>query len=161
MAAFDAGILPYYCEDFLVYLESILGKSKNTVNEYYYDLLLFFRYMKVRNGTAPQGAAFSEIPIADFSAEDLSKIRLSDLYSFLNYMNTKGRISPRRGRVRSHVFALFSNMHGARRISFRKTRPPSWNPRSLRKSSRNIWSWKKALRFWMRSMAIKRSAITV
>ena len=71
LAAFDAGILPYYCEDFLVYLESILGKSKNTVNEYYYDLLLFFRYMKVKNGMAPQGAAFSEIPIADFSVEDL------------------------------------------------------------------------------------------
>ena len=95
MAAFDAGILPYYCEDFLVYLESILGKSKNTVNEYYYDLLLFFRYMKVRNGTAPQGAAFSEIPIADFSAEDLSKIRLSDLYSFLNYMNNERKDQPR------------------------------------------------------------------
>ena len=94
LAAFDAGILPYYCEDFLVYLESILGKSKNTVNEYYYDLLLFFRYMKVRNGTAPQGAAFSEIPIADFSAEDLSKIRLSDLYSFLNYMNNERKDQP-------------------------------------------------------------------
>ena len=46
MAVFEYGILPYYADDFLVYLEAISGKSRNTVNEYFYDLLMFFRYMK-------------------------------------------------------------------------------------------------------------------
>ena len=89
MAVFESGVLPCYAEDFLVYLESILGKSKNTVNEYYYDLLMFFRFMKIKNGSVPKDSEFTEISVSDFSEEELSKIRLSDLYSFLNYMNNE------------------------------------------------------------------------
>lgn len=32
--------------DFLVYLTAIKGKSKRTREEYEYDLLLFFRFLK-------------------------------------------------------------------------------------------------------------------
>ena len=38
--------LPYFCEDFLTYMETILGKSKNTVHEYRYDLVMFLRFLK-------------------------------------------------------------------------------------------------------------------
>ena len=37
--------LPDFCEDFLIYMEAIAGKSKNTVKEYRYDLLLFFGFI--------------------------------------------------------------------------------------------------------------------
>ncbi len=94
MAVFESGVLPYYAEDFLVYLESILGKSKNTVNEYYYDLLMFFRFMKRKSGAAAPDAALSAVGVCDFSAEDLAKIRLSDLYSFLNYINNERNDQP-------------------------------------------------------------------
>ena len=94
MAIFEAGVLPYYAEDFLVYLESILGKSKNTINEYYYDLLMFFRYMKIKNAAVPRSTEFGGISVADFSVEDLKKIRLSDLFSFLNYMNNERNDQP-------------------------------------------------------------------
>ncbi len=94
MAVFESGVLPCYAEDFLVYLESILGKSKNTVNEYYYDLLMFFRFMKIKNGSVPKDSEFTEISVSDFSEEELSKIRLSDLYSFLNYMNNERNDQP-------------------------------------------------------------------
>ena len=36
-------------KDFITYLEVIKGKSKNTVNAYYYDLRLFYRYIKIKN----------------------------------------------------------------------------------------------------------------
>ncbi|MFR1519136.1 MAG: tyrosine recombinase XerC [Clostridia bacterium] len=94
MAAFESGVLPYYAEDFLVYLESILGKSINTVNEYYYDLLMFFRYMKLKSSGASRDSDLSEITVSDFSVEALSRIRLSDLYSFLNYMNNERNDQP-------------------------------------------------------------------
>ena len=38
-------ILPYFAEDFLVYMEDIRGKSQKTVDEYVYDLNLFFNFM--------------------------------------------------------------------------------------------------------------------
>ena len=94
MADFESGVLPAYAEDFLIYLESILGKSRNTINEYYYDLLLFFRFLKVKSGAAPRDAEFHSIAVSDFTADDLSKIKLSDLYAFLNYMNNERKDQP-------------------------------------------------------------------
>jgi len=87
LADFQYGILPYYADDFLVYLEAISGKSKNTINEYYYDLLMFFRFMKTKKNSALKKEDFQNICVSDFSVQELSEIRLSDLYSFLNYMN--------------------------------------------------------------------------
>ncbi len=89
MAIFEYGILPYYADDFLVYLESILGKSKNTINEYYYDLLMFFRFMKQKKNPSLRKDEFQNIAVNDFSVLELSEIKLSDLYSFLNYMNNE------------------------------------------------------------------------
>ncbi|MBE7058634.1 MAG: tyrosine recombinase XerC [Ruminococcaceae bacterium] len=87
LADFQYGILPYYADDFLVYLEAISGKSKNTINEYYYDLLMFFRFMKTKKNPSLRKEEFQNICVNDYSVQDLSEIRLSDLYSFLNYMN--------------------------------------------------------------------------
>lgn len=89
MAVFEYGILPYFADDFLVYLEAILGKSKNTINEYYYDLLMFFRFIKQKKNPSLKKEEFQNITVNDFSVEELSTIKLSDLYAFLNYMNSE------------------------------------------------------------------------
>ena len=94
MAIFEYGILPSYADDFLVYLESILGKSKNTVNEYYYDLLMFFRFMKQKKNPVLRKEDFQAIQVSDFSVSELAEIRLSDLYAFLNYMNNERNDQP-------------------------------------------------------------------
>ena len=39
--------LPEYCRDFLSYLETIQNRSVQTVNEYYYDLRMFLRFVKI------------------------------------------------------------------------------------------------------------------
>ena len=36
---------PPIIRDYLVYLETIMGRSPRTVNEYYLDLRTFFRYI--------------------------------------------------------------------------------------------------------------------
>lgn len=89
MAVFEYGILPYFADDFLIYLESILGKSKNTINEYYYDLLMFFRFIKQKKNPVLKKEDFQNITVNDFTVDELSTIKLSDLYAFLNYMNSE------------------------------------------------------------------------
>ena len=37
---------PEILKSFLIYIESIQGKSHNTAQEYFYDLRTFFRYLK-------------------------------------------------------------------------------------------------------------------
>ena len=70
--------LPDFCEDFLIYMEAIAGKSKNTVKEYRYDLLLFFGFLSAKKGLDnPE----------HFTVEMLNQIALTDLYAFLNYIN--------------------------------------------------------------------------
>ena len=74
--------------DFLTYLEVIKGKSTNTVNAYYYDLRLFYRYVKIKNSS--NKISFDEInnvEISDVPFEWIKKIRLTDLYDFMNYVN--------------------------------------------------------------------------
>ena len=70
--------LPSYVDDFLIYMESISGKSLNTIKEYRYDLSMFFRFMSEKKGL--------EKP-EDFTVSMLDDIKLTDLYSFLNYTN--------------------------------------------------------------------------
>lgn len=94
MSLNTAGALPYYGEDFLVYMETIRGKSGNTIKEYQYDLLMFFRFMKQHRRTAPEGVPFEEIPASNFSLAELQSITLSDLYSFLNYVNSDRHAKP-------------------------------------------------------------------
>ncbi len=87
MAVYDSGVLPPFAEEFLIYMESIRGKSQNTIHEYYYDLLLFFRFLTQRRRLVPASVLFEEIVVRDFPPAELRSITLTDLYAFLNYMN--------------------------------------------------------------------------
>ncbi len=86
-------MLPYFAEDFMVYMETIKGKSGNTTKEYRYDLLMFFRFMKQRR-RQDGGVPFDEISVSDYSLSDLRGITLSDLYAFLNYVNSDRKAKP-------------------------------------------------------------------
>ena len=55
---------PPVLRDYLVYLETILGRSPNTVNEYYLDLRTFFRFLLQKRGlVSPPELDFDAIPI--------------------------------------------------------------------------------------------------
>ncbi len=71
--------------DFLTYNETIKGKSDKTVYEYYRDLTLFFRYLKLQRGLVPDGTEFSDIITNDMDAELLRSVTISDLYGFIVY----------------------------------------------------------------------------
>ncbi len=75
---------PRILADFLNYMETIKGKSRNTVKEYFYDLRLFFRYLKYSRN--PSGASdFESIDISDVTVDDIKTVTLSDLYSYMSF----------------------------------------------------------------------------
>lgn len=74
-------------KDFLTYLEVIKGKSPNTVNAYYYDLKLFYRYIKYKNSKKIKLDKIDSLTISDVPFEQIKAVRLSDLYEFMNYVN--------------------------------------------------------------------------
>jgi len=86
LSKYETGVLPCYAEDFLIYMETILNKSPNTIHEYFYDLQIFFRFMSIRKKLVSENAIFDEILIHDFPVDILSTITLTDLYSYLNYV---------------------------------------------------------------------------
>ena len=75
---------PFYLRDFITYMETIKGKSSNTVDEYFFDLRTFLRYMLVLKGKA-QIENFDEIPIKDIPVSFIEEIALHDLYEYLSY----------------------------------------------------------------------------
>ena len=76
---------PEFINSFLDYSITILNKSPNSVKEYNYDLAMFFKYMKIHfNLTAEHD--YEKIIINDFSIEDLKKITLDDIHSFVSYL---------------------------------------------------------------------------
>lgn len=79
--------VPHIVKDFLNYMETIKGKSKNTVQEYYYDLRLFFRFMKIHKGLSEEKCEFDKIDVSDVDIDLIKQINLSDLYSFMSFLS--------------------------------------------------------------------------
>lgn len=65
------------------YLETMKGSSKNTIISYSRDLMLMFKFLKVKKGQVKKGTDFSEIKVNDIDDDYLRKITLDDMYSFL------------------------------------------------------------------------------
>lgn len=80
-------IYPANMIDFLNYLETIKGKSINTINGYAIDLTLFFRFLKVYKGVITDtNLEFAEIPINEIDNNFIRSIKLTDIYAFLSYV---------------------------------------------------------------------------
>lgn len=77
--------LPDELHDFLTYLETIKGKSSNTIAGYTHDLVMFFRFLSIYKGYCGKNTDFYEVDISGFKADMIRKIRLSDLYAYLSF----------------------------------------------------------------------------
>ena len=83
----EESIYPDSLTDFLNYLETIKGKSPNTIEGYSIDLTMFFRFMKVYKGLIRDTSLeFHEIPINDITSEFIRTIKLTDMYAFLSFV---------------------------------------------------------------------------
>lgn len=75
---------PQILNDFLAYMHTVRGKSPKTVQEYYLDLRMFFRFIKQARGLE-QDIPFDDISILDVDIDFIKTITLSDAYDFLMY----------------------------------------------------------------------------
>ena len=78
--------LPQSIVDFLNYLETIKGKSPNTIKGYEIDLSMFFKVLKIYKGLVTDPSLeFHEIDIKDIDNTFIRNIKLTDIYAFLSF----------------------------------------------------------------------------
>ena len=77
---------PQILRDFLTYHETIKGQSQLTISEYYLDLRMFLRFIKLMRNDMPIHTRLDDIDIRDIDVPFLAKIRTSDIFDFLSYL---------------------------------------------------------------------------
>ncbi len=102
---------------FLIYIESIQGKSAKTADEYFYDIRTFYRFLNLyRGNTDSEIEDFEQIPIDNISVEMLRAVDLKTLYEYMNFLNrTRGNSAVSRSRkissLRSYYKYLSTKIH--------------------------------------------------
>ena len=79
---------PVILRDFLTYHETIKGQSQLTISEYYLDLRMFLRFMKLMRGEMPINTPLEVISIKDVDLDFVQKITTSDIFDFLYILQT-------------------------------------------------------------------------
>lgn len=77
---------PQILKDFLTYHESIKGQSPRTISEYYLDLRMFLRFMKLMRLDMPIDTELENIDICSIDLPFIAEITTSDVYEFLSYL---------------------------------------------------------------------------
>ena len=77
---------PSILRDFLTYHETIKGQSQLTISEYYLDLRMFLRFMKLMRSDMPIHAKLEDIDIRDVDLKFIEEIETSDIFDFLSYL---------------------------------------------------------------------------
>ncbi len=79
---------PPILKEYLGYMETIKGRSENTVNGYFVDLRTFFRFILIERGIA-QDDLKVEPDIQQITLDILKTVTLSDLFEFMNYTKSE------------------------------------------------------------------------
>lgn len=109
--------LPECLNEFLNYLNTIKGKSKNTINGYKYDLSMFFKFIKLYRGYVKDDIDFEQIPINDIDEKLIKKIKLSDLYAFISFTeNYRNNGSYARARKVASLKSFFKYLYNKAKI---------------------------------------------
>lgn len=101
-------IIPEPIASFLIYIESIQGKSAKTADEYFYDLRTFSRFLKLHFNIVSADTDFNSISIDDISIDIFRRVDLNVLYEYLNYLNRgRGNSAATRARKITAVKSFF------------------------------------------------------
>lgn len=85
---------PQVLRDFLSYHETIKGQSPKTISEYYLDLRMFLRFLKLMRQGMPIRARLDEISIRDVDIPFLARVTTSDIFEFLSYLANDRTVDP-------------------------------------------------------------------
>ena len=77
---------PMILRDFLSYHETIKAQSPKTISEYYLDLRMFLRFIKLMRCGMSITTRLDEIDIIDVDLDFVAGITTSDVFEFLSYL---------------------------------------------------------------------------
>ncbi len=78
---------PPIIREFLTYHETVQDHSKKTIDEYFLDLRMFFRYIKWIKNMVPKETKLKCISIMDVDLDLVRSVTLSDVYEYLSYLS--------------------------------------------------------------------------
>lgn len=85
---------PQVLRDFLTYHENIMAQSQLTISEYYLDLRMFLRFIKLMRNDMPVTTRLDDIDIKDITIDFIQSIDTSDIFDFLSYLANDRAINP-------------------------------------------------------------------
>ena len=85
---------PQVLREFLIYHENIKGQSQLTISEYYLDLRMFLRFVKLMRSDMPIHTRLDDIDIKDIDLSFIQKIDTSDIFDFLSYLANDRTANP-------------------------------------------------------------------
>lgn len=85
---------PQILRDFLTYHETIKGQSPRTISEYYLDLRMFLRFVKLMRNDLPIHTKLDDINIRDIDLDFIRQIETSDVFDFLSYLANDRTTNP-------------------------------------------------------------------
>ena len=85
---------PQVLREFLTYHETIKGQSQRTISEYYLDLRMFFRFLKLMRNDMPIHTRLDDIPIKDIDLNFIRTITTSEIFDFLSYLANDRTVNP-------------------------------------------------------------------
>lgn len=107
----DYSNAPAVLKEFLYYSQTIKGLSVRTVEGYFIDLQLFFRYMIQRRNNCVNNETIDNIDISLIDLEFVSKISKTDILEFLYFVSSERSNSPSaRARKMSSLRGYFKYM---------------------------------------------------
>lgn len=77
---------PQVLREFLIYHENIKGQSQLTISEYYLDLRMFFRFIRLMRSDMPINTRLDDIDIKNIDLAFIERIDTSDVFDFLSYL---------------------------------------------------------------------------
>ena len=76
---------PQILREFLIYHENIKGQSQLTISEYYLDLRMFLRFIKLMRNDMPMNTDLADIDIRTIDLKFIQDIETADIFDFLSY----------------------------------------------------------------------------
>ncbi len=77
---------PQILREFLSYHETIKGQSRRTISEYYLDIRMFLRFVKLMRNELPVNTPLEDIPISDVDLDFVRSITTVEIFDFLSFL---------------------------------------------------------------------------
>lgn len=98
------------------YMIAVAGKSSRTVQLYRYDIIMFFRRLKIDRGLVPKTKPMNDISVEDIDAEIIGSVTPEEILGFLVWLNDSHLKSTSRARRIASLRSFFHYCYKKKRL---------------------------------------------